>query len=307
MLENKKDYKAWLYIALPLILLSLFTFYPLIKTVLISFFSGYNSIADDFGTYFDAAAYMALFKDPYYIGALKNTMLLVFVSVPISTILAILIAVALNSIKPLQRIFQTIFFIPYVTNTLAIGMVFAVMFSHPLTQGVVAEGLINTLFEMTTDWIGPTATYNNWMFVVLIYTIWSALPFKILVFIGGLQNISKQYYDAAKIDGTPKRRVLTKITIPLLSPLISYILITSFIGAFKAYESVLAVAGTGARLSPDRWTSVAYVYDKINQYGLDGNGISYYSRGAAGAVILFLIILVFTIVNLYVSKKRVHY
>ena len=307
MLENKNDRKAWLYIALPLFLLMVFTFYPLVKTVLISFFSSYNSISDSFGGYFDLAAYQSLFSDQYYIGALGNTMLLVFISVPVSTVLALLIAVGLNSIKPLQKLFQTIFFLPYVTNTLAIGMVFSVMFSHPLTQGVVAEGLINTLFETSIDWVGVTATYENWMFVVLIYTIWSALPFKILVFIGGLQNISKQYYDAAKIDATPPRRVLTRITIPLLSPLISYILITSFIGAFKAYESVLAVVGTGSRLEPDRWTAVAYVYDKINQFGLDGNGISYYSRGAAGAVILFLIILVFTVINLYVSKKRVHY
>ncbi len=307
MLENKNDRKAWLYIALPMILLAIFTFYPLIKTVLISFFSSYNSISDTFGGYFDLAAYQALFSDPYYIGALSNTLVLVFISVPISTILALLIAIGLNSIKPLQKIFQTIFFVPYVTNTLAIGMVFSVMFSHPLTDNVVAEGLINTLFQTSIDWVGVTATYNNWMMVVLIYTIWSALPFKILVFMGGLQNISKQYYDAAKIDAAPPRRVLTKITVPLLSPLISYILITSFIGSFKAYESVLAVVGTGNRLDPERWTSVAYVYDKINQFGTDLNGISYYSRGAAGAVILFLIILVFTVINLYVSKKRVHY
>lgn len=188
-------------------------------------------------------------------------------------------------------------------------MVFSVMFSHPITPGLVSEGLINTIFQTSIDWVGVTATTENWMFVVLIYTIWSALPFKILVFIGGLQNISKQYYDAAKIDAAPPRRVLTKITIPLLSPLISYILITSFIGAFKAYESVLAVAWNGNETGPnrDRWTAVAYVYDKINEYGRDMNDISYYSRGAAGAVVLFLIILVFTVVNLYISKKRVHY
>ncbi len=310
MLENKKDRIAWLYIALPLFFLTVFTFYPLIKTILISFFSGYNSVSDDFGGYFDIEAYQALFNDPYYRGALSNTMILVFISVPISTVLALFIAVALNSIKPLQKIFQTVFFLPYVTNTLAIGMVFSVMFSHPIVPGLVSEGLINTLFQTSIDWVGVTATTENWMFVVLVYTIWSALPFKILVFIGGLQNISKQYYDAAKIDAAPPRRVLTKITIPLLSPLISYILITSFIGAFKAYESVLAVAWVGNETAPNRnrWTAVAYVYDKINESGfMDNNGISYYSRGAAGAVVLFLIILVFTVVNLYISKKRVHY
>jgi multiple sugar transport system permease protein len=308
MLENKKDYKAWLYIAIPLILLSVFTFYPLIKTILISFFSQYNSITDSFGNFFDLEAYKTIFRDKYFIKSLTNTLIIVFVSVPVSTVLGLLIAVGLNSIKPLQKIFQTIFFIPYVTNTLAIGMVFGVMFSHPIIPGIAPEGLINTLFSTAIDWVGPTAVAKHWMLVVLIYSIWNGLPFKILVFIGGLQNISKQYYDAAKIDSATPKRVLTKITIPLLSPMISYILITSFIGAFKSYEAVLSVAGgTGRELHRDRWTAVAYVYDKIGIAGMDSNMVSYYSRGAAAAVVLFIIIMIFTAINLYASKKRVHY
>ena len=308
MLDHKKDRKAWLYLAIPLFLLAVFTFYPLLKTVLISLFSQYNSLTDSFGGYFDLEAYFVIFKDPLFINSLKNTLLLVFVSVPISTVLALMIAVALNSIKALKRTLQTVFFLPYVTNTLAIGMVFSVMFSHPLVGGVVSEGLINSLFGLSIDWVGVTATANHWMFVVFIYTIWSALPFKILVFLSGLQSISKQYYDAAKVDAASRRRVLTHITIPLLSPTISYILITSFIGSFKAYESVLAVAGSvGRALDRNRWTAVAYVYDKIGLSGLDSNYVSYYSRGAAAAVVLFLIILVFTFINLYVSKKSVHY
>ncbi|QWB96104.1 sugar ABC transporter permease [Mycoplasmatota bacterium] len=308
MLENKKDLKAWLYLLLPLFLLSVFTFYPLIKTILISLFSQYDSISDTFGGFFDFEAYATIFRDSTFLTALGNTLILVFVSLPVSTILALLIAVGLNSIKPLQRIFQTIFFIPYVTNALAIGMVFAVMFAHPYISGLAPEGLINTVFGLDQDWVGASAERSNWLTVVLIYTIWKGLPFKILVFVGGLQNISKQYYDAAKIDSTPAPRVLTKITIPLLSPLISYILITSFIGAFKAYESVLAVVGTtGRSLDRSRWTVVAYVYDKIGTAGLDSNYVSYYSRGAAAAVVLFIIILIFTIINLQISKRRVHY
>ncbi len=308
MLENKNDRKAWIYLAIPIILLSIFTFYPLVKTILVSVFSQYNVISDSFGSFFDLAAYQVIFQDPYFLSSIGNTLILVFVSVPLSTILALLIAVALNSIKPLQRIFQTIFFLPYVTNALAIGMVFSVMFSHPLIAGTASEGLINTILGSHTNWVGEGATKAHWMSVVLIYTIWHGLAFKILVFIGGLQNISKQYYDAAKIDSTPKRRVLTRITIPLLSPIISYILITSFIGAFKSYESVLAVAGgTGRSLDRSRWTVVAYVYDKIGISGLDNNFVSYYSRGAAAAVVLFIIIMIFTFINLRISNRRVHY
>jgi multiple sugar transport system permease protein len=308
MLDHKRDLKAWFYLAIPLVLLSIFTFYPLIKTFLISFFSEYNSLTDDFGRYFDLFAYQTVFNDRFFIQSLSNTMVLVFISVPLSTVLALLIAVSLNSIKVLQKFFQTIFFLPYVTNALAIGMVFNVMFSHPLIPGIAAEGLVNTIFQTSIDWVGPTATYENWMMVVLSYAIWNGLDFKILVFIGGLQSISKQYYDAAKVDGAPKNRIFSHITVPLLSPIISYILITSFIGAFKAYESVLAVVGTvGRNLDRTRWTAVAYVYDKIGLYGTDLNDISYYSRGAAAAVILFGIIMVFTFINLYISKKTVHY
>jgi multiple sugar transport system permease protein len=237
--------------------------------------------------------------------SLKNTLILVFVSVPISTIIAILIAVALNSIKSLQKVFQTIFFLPYVTNTIAIGLVFSVLFSQPALPGLASPGLINTIFNSDTNWLNGTE--SNWMMVVLIYNIWSALPFKILVFIGGLQSISKQYYDAAKIDSTPSRRVFSRITIPLLSPMISYIVITSFIGTFKSYESVMAVAGDNGTLRSERWTVVAYVYDAIKGTETNPDGISYYSKGAAGAVVLFIIIMIFTVINMQISKRRVHY
>jgi|SRR5690625_1536191 len=311
MLEYKKDYKAWLYLAIPLILLSIFTFFPLVKTILISLFSQFDNVHNTYGAFFDFEAYKAVLRDKIFLDALLNTLIIVFISVPASTVLALLIAVALNSIKPLQRIFQTIFFIPYVTNVLAIGMVFSIMFSFAHTQGLVPMGLINSIFGINRNWVGTGATRGSWMFVVLIYTIWNGLAFKILVFIGGLQNISKQYYDAAKIDSATPTKTLFRITVPLLSPIISYILITSFIGAFKSYEAVLAVAGEtggdGMRLDKERFTLVAYVYDKIKLAGLDGNYVSYYSRGAAAAVILFIIILIFTFVNLQISKRRVHY
>ena len=307
MLEYKKDYKAWLYLGIPLILLSVFTFYPLINTVLVSLFSQYDNLNHSYGSVFNLDAYNII-TNRFFLGSIVNTLIIVFVSVPISTIIALLIAVALNQIKALKKFFQIIFFTPYVTNVLAIGMVFAIMFSHPKVPGLAPEGLINTIFSLTTNWVGPGAEKTKWMFVVLVYITWNALPFKILVFIGGLQNISAQYYDAAKIDGATPRKTLWRITVPLLSPIISYILITSFIGSFKTYESVLAVAGDQSGLHPKRLTIVAFVYDKINKVYLPGSGeISEYSRGAAGAVILFIIILIFTLINLYVSKKRVHY
>lgn len=304
MLERKKDYHAWLYLAIPLLLLGLFTFYPLVKTFLISLDSGYNKWQDAFSFVFSFNSYKKVLGHDVFIRTLVNTLIIVFISVPLSVILGLIIAVGLNSIKPLQKIFQTVFFMPYVTNTIAIGMVFAVMFN---VESGLANAMLRALGFDIRNWVnqpynGLVATYASKMIVLQIYTIWSSLPFKILIFIGGLQNISKQYYDAAKIDSTPKGRVFTKITVPLLSPMISYVLITSFIGAFKTYDSVVGIFGSSWANTQDIQTVVGYVYQQLREQAADS-----YSKGAAAAVILFAIIMVFTAINLYVSKKRVHY
>lgn len=303
MLERKKDYHAWLYLLIPLFLLSVFTFFPLIKTIMISFDEGYNKWQDAFSFNFGIESYIAIFKYQPFLRTLWNTLLIVFISVPASTLLALFIAVGLNSIKPLQKFFQTIFFLPYVTNAIAIGMVFAVLFN--------GTGLVNGILQLfgvdRLNWInisdsGFEGSYFRRMFVLQVYILWDALAFKILVFIGGLQNISKQYYDAAKIDSTPRKRVFSKITVPLLSPLISYILITSFIGAFKTYDSVVGIFGSDWGKTSDIQTIVGFVYRQLASGSIDS-----YSRGAAAAVVLFIIILLFTVFNLYVSRKRVHY
>lgn len=305
MLERKKDYHAWLYIIIPLLLLSIFTFYPLVRTFLIAFDTGYDDAMHVLHFKFGFKHFVDLFKvGSTFRQNLINTLIVVFVSVPVSTILALLIAVGLNSIKFFQRIFQTIFFMPYVTNTIAIGMVFAVMFNKDF-------GLINTMlgwFNINPiNWInlntgdGLNSTYWSKMFVIQFYIIWNALPFKILVFIGGLQNISKQYYDAAKIDSASRGRVLRKITIPLLSPIIAYILITSFIGAFKTYDAVVGLFGAGSEHRQVQ-TIVWFIYQQID--AING-GI--YGRGAAASVVLFAIIMAFTLLNLWISNRRVHY
>ena len=248
---------------------------------------------------------------------LFNTMIIVFVSVPLSIILSLVIAVALNSVKSLQKFFQTIFFLPYVTNTIAIGMVFSVMFESN-------QGLVNTIISFFggegVNWLGGNKD-NKWLFefakdnkwfnsqyftsliVLLVYIVWNSLPFKILILLSALQSVDKQYYQAAQIDGTSKMRTFMKITVPLLSLQIFYLLITSFIGAFKEYTSVVAIFGENASSVGERnnmATVVWYIYRKLKEGGDAG-------AASAGAVVLFIIILIFTLINNYVSKKRVHY
>ncbi len=312
MVESKHQWKAWLYLAPAIVLLLVFTVWPIINTVRLAFLNDYNSLREVGGATFTVGIknFQTVIGDRGFKTALQNTMLLCLFTVPISTILALLIAVALNSIKPLQKVLQTIFFLPYVTNSIAIGMVFAAMFNiigmPHMERLIQTKGIVNNVIELFgghyVNWINQGSEYWANMFVMIVYIVWNALPFKILVLLGGLQGINKQYYDAAKVDSTPRWRVFTKITVPLLSPMIAYVVITGFIGGFKEYTSIVGIfgetmgpAGDAGRMN----TIVGMIYDALPK--------SNYGVASAAALILFAIIFVVTMINMQVSKKRVHY
>ena len=313
MVDSKQQWKAWVYLAPAIALLLVFTVWPIINTVRMAFLENYSGLKAAAGMQFEFGIgnFLKVIEYKRFVQCLKNTCLLCVLTVPLSTILALLIAVALNSIKFLQKGLQTIFFLPYVTNSIAIGMVFAAMFNivgsfyGTENELIVTAGIINNLIEFFggkhVNWINYGSSYEANMFVMVVYIVWNALPFKILVLLGGLQSINKQYYDAAKVDSTPKRRVFTHITVPLLSPMLAYVIITGFIGGFKEYSSIVGVFGekmgpVGNDLALD--TMVGFIYRAIgNQEG----------TASAAALILFGIIFVVTMINLYVSKKKTHY
>lgn len=311
MLEWKKDgWKAIISLAPALLVLAIFTFYPIIKTFIVSFFPNYNYQTDQFGSFgFDS--YRMILTDPTFWRAMGNTAIMVLVSVPLSIVIALLITVLLNSIKALQGFFQVIFFLPYVTNGIAFGIVFATIFS--------AEdyGLMNTILQafggQIVEWTGSGKDVPYWagIFVITVYAIWNGLAFKILVFLSGIQGIDKQYYQAAQVDATPKWRVFTKITVPLLSPMILYITITSLMGAFKSYSSVVSLFGENmGPLTIDGGgqfiTAVGYIYKYFNE--VTGSGMSeMLSIASAAALILFLFILLITFLQMWANKKKVHY
>lgn len=313
MVEGKNQWKAWLYLLPAIVLLIIFTVWPIINTVKMAFLEGYNTLEELGGTKFSVgfSNFEQVIKYRDFVTCLKNTLLLCVLTVPISTMLALLIAVCLNSIKFLQRPLQTIFFLPYVTNTIAIGLVFAAMFNIVGTflgtenEIVATAGIINNIIEFfggkRVNWINIGSSYAANIFVLVVYIVWNALPFKILILLGGLQSVNKQYYEAAKVDGTSRFRTFWRITVPLLSPMIAYVVITGFIGGFKEYTSIVGIfgenmgpVGESGKLN----TMVGFIYDSIkNNQG----------RASAAALILFAIIFVVTMINLYVSKKKVHY
>ncbi len=307
MLEWKKDgWKATVCLAPALIILAVFTFYPILNTFLVSFFPDYNYVTDEFGSFgFDS--YALVLQDATFWRAMGNTALMVIVSVPLSILIALIITVLLNSIKKLQGFFQIIFFLPYVTNGIAFGLVFATIFS-PMDYGLV-NTLLNAVGISSVGWTGTTnIPYWAGLFVITVYAIWNGLAFKILVFLSGIQGIDKQYYQAAQVDATPRWRVFTKITVPLLSPMILYITITSMMGAFKSYSSVVSLFGEsmGNGQNETFITAVGYIYKYFNRVVHDN--ISWVlSRASAAAVILFLFILAITGIQMWANKKKVHY
>ena len=228
---KKKNAGAWLYLLPALIFLGLFMIYPLIDVVVYSMEEGYNSASQtSFGTGIYNFRYVL--RDPYFLQALKNTFLLVVITVPVSTLLALVISLGLHSVKPLRSLYQTIYFLPYVTNTLAVGLVFMILFKKtPYSEGFV--NLIIRFFGGSgVDFIeGP---YWAKMLVMCIYTVWIVLPFKILILTSALASVKEDYYKAARVDGTSSWRIFRKITLPMISPMIFYLIITGFIGAFKA-------------------------------------------------------------------------
>ncbi|HPS18855.1 MAG TPA: sugar ABC transporter permease [Bacilli bacterium] len=300
---SKNNWKAWVYLAPVVVLISVFLLYPLINTIFISFAKDYNYATgqfsgftlDNFGIIFGLVKVNGGQEVNFVKYAIPNTLILTFVTVPIEIIIALTISVALNSIKWFQKFIQTVFFLPYVTNAVAVGLVFSVIFDN--------QGIINFITGSNITWIYGA---NRWvaMIPLTIYIIWSSMPFKILIFLSGLQGIDKQYYQAAQIDACPKWKVLTRITFPLLSPQILYIMITSFISAFKQYTAVVAMFGGPGTLGknsviPDMETIVYYVYDNVEK--------GFTSRAGAAGVFLFVVILAFTFIQFGVSKKRVYY
>ena len=220
------------------------------------------------------------------------------ITVPLSTGIALLISMGLMSIEKFRDLYQTVFFLPYVTNTLAIGLVFMILFK----KTAYSDGFVNLLIGRfglgPVDFIdGP---YWAKMFVLCFYTVWIVLPFKILILTSALASVNQELYSAARVDGTGKLRIFTRITLPMISPSIFYLVITGFIGAFKAYSDVVALFGTDLNAAGVN-TIVGYVYDML--YGDSGG---YPSYASAAALILFAIVLTITCINMLVRRKHVY-
>ncbi|WP_334330834.1 carbohydrate ABC transporter permease [Candidatus Phytoplasma prunorum] len=301
--NNQKKYKHFLYLTPAIFILTIFIFYPLIKTFIISFSVDYNKFSDSFnGFNFGFKNYKKVFQDPYFVQSLTNTLLLVFISVPLSMIISLVIALFLNSVynKILKEFLKTIFFLPFLMNKVIMGIVFSFLFYHSYGFFNKPDGLIdvflNKILKIEGGWLNPSSSWNRKFFVLICYIIWTSLPFKIFIFTVGLQNIDKNYYKAAKIDGASRLKILFKITIPLLSPVFFYQLIVSILQTFKEYDSVVGLFGEN---NSSVQTMTFYIYKQLQNHHLDS-----YAKGSAASIILFFISAIFTLISFYFFKKK---
>ena len=352
---------AWLVLIPALFFILLFMFYPIINAFFMAFINDFEFVegAGSFalGSFFKALSTPCInwsifdetvcntyrnmpsfgFNNFAYLfqtgsvfpTTILNTLILVVVEVPLTILVALVIASFLNNIKALRGLYQTIFFLPYVTNAIALGLVFNMLFSH--TPGGFINILITKLGGKPVNFLYPYADYKyivdgveitqyapatkfHQAIVIVTSAIWNGIAFKILVFMAGLATIDKQYSDAAKIDGSSGFTIWRRITLPLLSPQILYITITSFIGAFKMYTGVMSVY-TNSKLASggfyfggtdgtDWMPVVGWIYKQMDP--TSGN-LSKPGIAAAGSLVLLAIIMVITVVQFAVSKKRVHY
>ena len=292
-MEDRNN-KAWLYLLPAIAFLGVFMVYPLFDVLVYSVEEKFNFASQSF-TGYGFYNYAYVLRDPYFLQAVKNTFIIVIITVPLSTGIALLISLGLNAIKPLRKLYQTIFFLPYVTNTLAVGLVFMILFKKTAYSDGLINLLINAFGGQSVDFIdGP---YWAKMLVMCLYTIWVVMPFKILILTSALASVNQDYYNAAKVDGTSRWRTFTRITLPMISPMIFYLVITGFIGAFKAYSDEVAIFGTDLNVAGMN-TIVGYVYDMLY-----GNSGGYPSYASAAALILFVIVFTITVINLMISHK----
>lgn len=290
MLKSGKSYKGYLYLLPALIILGIFVFYPIVNT----FIGSFDQTKAD-GFVFGFGSYQYLFTDKRFISSVLNTVVYAAIVPLLSVSLSLVLANSLASIKneKVKGVFQSIYFLPYVTSLVAIGVVWSWLFNSQY-------GIINHLLQLVglngVDWLNNP---KYAMTALVIFAVWKSLAFNTLVLTTGIASINPQYYQAAKIDQATNGTIFRKITIPLVSPIILYTYIISLIAAFKVYTEVYVLFG-GRTLDGAVSTVVMYIIDRF--YGDQDFPLAF-----AASVILLLIILTVTMVQRTLARNKVHY
>ncbi|WP_310652587.1 carbohydrate ABC transporter permease [Lactobacillus jensenii] len=284
MKTNQK--KAWLFLAPTLIFVTVFSVWPILRAFTMSFQSGplINMEWTGFSNY------QYIFSDPEFWRAIRNTLIYSVFAVPISLAISIMLAWFIFSKVKHSSFFETTFFMPYVTSTIAIGIVFRYIFNGEY-------GLLNYLLKAVhlpaPNWIDDPSMS---LITIIIFGIWTSLAFDIVILMGALRNIDPNYYVLADMYGASEQEKFWRITIPQLVPTLAFLLTMNIIGAFKIYTSVYALFNGQAGIGNSATTAVFYIYNKFKMVGTPGVAM-------AATVVLFLIILLTTFLQRKMMKK----
>jgi multiple sugar transport system permease protein len=291
-LKKSDGIRAIFYLAPAFLIIGLFQIYPIIQSFTMSFYTDFDYLSGEvYARGLDNFYYVL--GDPDFHLALKNTSTFVLFSVPLSMVASLFIAVLLNSSIKLRGFFRSVYFLPFVTSSVAVSMVWRWIFSK--NYGLINQ-ILSELGFTKISWLNdPEKT----IFILVILSIWRGLGYKVILFLAGLQAIDEKYYEAAKIDGANSFKLFSKITLPLLKPTLFFVLITSVISSFKIFDEVFVMYDKKTGPLKSGLTIVYYIFDKFyNQWQ--------FSIAAAATFILFVIILAFTIVQLKIGSKQIN-
>lgn len=286
----KRNKKGYIYLLPAFIILGIFVFYPIINTIIFSFDETKAS-----GFKFGFGSYQYLFTDKRFLISLVNTLIYAAIVPILSVVISLLLANTLVNLgnERLRGIFQSIYFLPYVTSLVAIGIVWSWLFNSE--YGVI-NYLLSFIGVNPINWLSDP---KYAMVALIIFAVWKSLAFNTLILTTGIASINPQYYQAAKIDQASKRTIFTQITIKLVSPIIAYTYIISLIAAFKVYTEVYVLFG-GRTLDGAVSTVVRYIIDRF--YGDQDFPLAF-----AAAVVLLLIIITITMIQRLASRNKIHY
>ncbi|MDR3241185.1 MAG: sugar ABC transporter permease [Lactobacillaceae bacterium] len=289
----RQTFKGWLYVLPMLLVIGTFSLYPIISSLAMSFYTQYNFFTNQVQA-LGIDNFTTIFTDPTFISAIQNTLIFVVGVVPIEIVLSLIIATLLNQIKFLSGLFRTVYFLPFVTSVVAISMVWRWIYNKD-------AGLLNHLLGFVgvhpIDWLNDP---HYAMPALIILAIWKSLGFNIMLFLVALNNVDRRLYDAARLDGAQPLQQWWHVTVPMISPMTFLVTVNAVIGSFKVFDEIFALFGGQPGPGNSAMTVVFYLYRAFyeqNKYGV----------AAAAGVVLFLMILIVTLIQMWFSKKHVHY
>jgi multiple sugar transport system permease protein len=291
--SRNKELKAFLYLLPALLIIVTFKIYPIIKSFTMAFYTDFDYLS---GTVYERGLsnFQYVLTDPDFYLALKNTFFFVLGVVPLSIIISLGFALLLNSNIKCKNFFRSIYFLPFITSTVALSTIWRWIFNG---EYGLANYLIGLFGIDKVNWLtNPKLTIP----ILVLFTVWKYMGYKVIIFLAGLQNIDEKYYLSAKIDGANKWEIFKNITFPLLSPTLFFISITSIIDAFKIFDQVFVLYSGSTGPLKSGLTIVYYIFNKFYKHWQ-------FSIAATAAFILFIIILIFTVIQLKISKRKTNY